>query len=194
MGKFFLAIVLLITVSIDASSQATTKTRRDISSQISAGITEGEQGTSFHVEVLNGIWYKTWFTGIGTGLDYYYFRSIPVYLSAVKYLSPRNHSFYFQGDGGINFAWEDQSSFVWNEVSSKFKPGFYWNGSVGFATGLDKKNSFLFGLGYSHKSLKEVKEIAIPCFNPPCENTFETYRYNLNRLTLRLGWQFNYSR
>ena len=194
MRKYLFVIVLLVIIENDLSSQGTKIIKRDFSSQISAGIVEGEQGTSFHVEMLNGIWYKTWFAGVGTGIDYYYFRSIPIYLSATKYLSPRNHSFYVQGDGGINFAWGDQSSFTWNEVDSKFKPGVYWNGSAGFATGLDKKNSFLFGVGYSNKSLKEIKEIAIPCFNPPCENSFETYRYNLNRLTLRLGWQFNYSR
>ena len=194
MGKYFVAIIFLIAFESEIIGQSGNKSKREFSSQISAGIIEGEQRTSFHVEMLNGIWYKTWFAGVGTGLDYYYFRSIPVYLSAAKYLSPRNHSFYVQGDAGVNFAWEDQPSFNWNEVNSEFKPGVYWNTSFGFATGLDRKNSFLFGLGYSHKSLREIKEMTVPCFNPPCQNTFETYRYNLNRLTLRLGWQFNYSR
>jgi hypothetical protein len=179
----------------EGHAQEIKKDKKFFSSQISAGIVEGEQNTSFHVEILNGIRYKTWFGGIGTGLDYYYFRSIPVYLSGIKYLSPRNHSFFVQGDAGMNFAWEEETVFGgWNEISSEFKPGVYWNGSFGFATGLDKKNSFSFGLGYSHKSLKQIREMAVMCFNPPCENTFETYKYNLKRLTLRIGWQFNYSR
>jgi hypothetical protein len=95
----------------------------------------------------------------------------------------------------MNFAWvEDRRINAWNEVSHEFKPGIYWNGIVGFATGLDRKNSFSFGLGYSQKSLKEIKEMSVMCFSPPCESTYETYKYNLKRLTLRLGWQFNYSR
>jgi hypothetical protein len=32
-------------------------------------------------------------------------------------------------------------------------------GMLGFATGLDRKNAFSFGLGYSYKSFKEIKEI-----------------------------------
>ena len=193
MKKIILMLVLFVITKNEAPAQDK-KEKKIFASQISTGIVEGEQGTSFHIETLNGVRYKTWFGGIGAGLDYYYIRSVPVYLSATKYLSPRNHSFYIQGDVGLNFAWENDQMATWNEVSSEFKPGVYWNGSVGFATGLDKKNSFTFGLGYSHKSLKEVKEIAIMCFSPPCENSFETYKYNLKRLTLRLGWQFNYSR
>ena len=194
MKKFFIIIIGCLLVNSEIFSQQDQKVKRDFSSQISTGIVEGEYGTSFHIETVNGLRYKTWFGGIGTGLDYYYFRSVPLYLSATKYLSARNHSFYVQGDGGLNFAWEDQLRNTWNEVSSEFKPGAYWNGSIGFATGLDKKNSFLFGLGYSYKFLKEVKEIAVFCINPPCENSVETYRYSLRRLTLRLGWQFNHSR
>lgn len=190
----YLSIVLLLLTSSEMDAQENKKDKILFSSQISAGIVEGEQGTSFHIETINGIRYKTWFGGIGTGIDYYYLRSIPVYLSAIKYLSPRNHSFYVQGDGGVNFAWEDERARVWNEISSEFKPGLYWNGSIGFSTGLDRKNSFSFGLGYSYKHLREIKEMALQCFNPPCQNTYETYRYNLTRLTLRLGWQFNYPR
>jgi len=201
MKKAFLILLLVVAIISSIAAQEIKKVRKDsfaeknfFSSQISSGIVEGEQNTSFHVEILNGIRYKTWFAGIGTGLDYYYYRTIPVYLSGIKYLSPRNHSFFIQGDAGMNFVWEDETLSTWNEVSHEFKPGLYWNGILGFATGLDRKNSFSFGLGYSYKSLKEIKEMTVICFNPPCENTFETYQYNLKRLTLRLGWQFNYSR
>ena len=196
MKRVFFILLLILIVKNESQAQEIKKDKKFFSSQISAGIVEGEQNTSFHVEIVNGIRYKTWFGGIGTGLDYYYFRSIPVYLSGIKYLSQRNHSFFVQGDAGVNFAWEEQTQFGggWNEISNEFKPGLYWNGSIGFATGLDKKNSFSFGLGYSHKNLKQVREMAVMCFNPPCENSFETYKYNLKRLTLRIGWQFNYSR
>ena len=201
MKKKFLLLLSLLVIISEITAQEIKNVRKDsfgekkfFSSQISAGIVEGEQNTNLHVELLNGLRYKTWFAGIGTGLDYYYYRTIPVYLSGIKYLSPRNHSFFVQGDAGVNFVWEEDRMNNRNEVSHEFKPGIYWNGIVGFATGLDRKNAFSFGLGYSQKSFKEIKEMAIWCFNPPCENTFETYKYNLKRLTLRIGWQFNYSR
>lgn len=192
MKKILTLLILLLLIKNEVSAQDNKKPQKFFSSQISTGIVEGKSATSFHIETVNGIRYKTWFGGIGAGIDYYYFRTIPVYLSGVKYLSPRNHSFFVQGDAGLNFVWEKQPSRVWNEVSNDFKPGVFWNGMIGFATGLDRKNSFSFGLGYSQKNFRDIKEITAPCFNPPCTNQFETYRYNLNRLSLKLGWQFNY--
>ena len=144
MKRIFLLLLLFLIIKTETPAQDVKKEKRYFSSQISAGIVEAEQGTSFHIETINGIRYKTWFGGIGAGLDYYYFRSIPVYLSGTKYLSPRNHSFFIQGDAGMNFAWVDDRLNMWNEISHDFKPGIYWNGSLGFATGLDKKKFFLF--------------------------------------------------
>ena len=189
-----LVFIFLLLMNHHGLAQETKRDKKYFASQISSGILEGGQGTSFHIETINGVRYKTWFAGIGAGLDNYYFRSIPVYLSAVKYISQGNHSFYVQGDVGLNLAWENDQLRSWNEVSDQFKPGFYWNSSFGFATGLDKKNSFLFGLGYSQKYLKEVKETTVQCFNPPCQNSEETYIYSLKRVSVKLGWQFNNKR
>ena len=194
MRKILGIFILLSVFGREASLQQVKKDKQAFGSQVSAGVVEGQYGTSFHIETVNGIRTKTWFNGIGTGLDYYYYRTIPLYLSSTKYLTARNHSFYVQGNAGVNFAWERDPISRWNEVSSEFKPGLYWNGSLGWATGLDRKNSFLFGIGYSYKFIKEIKEIAVFCINPPCENSVETYRYSLRRLSLKLGWQFNYSR
>jgi hypothetical protein len=194
MKRIALLFFLMVIVGNDAFLQGTQKEKNVFGSQVSAGIVEGQYGTSFHVETVQGLRYKTWFGGIGAGLDYYYLRSIPLYLSATKFLSERNHSFYVQGNAGVNFVWQRDQTPSWNEVSSEFKPGLYWNGSIGWATGLDRKNSFLFGLGYSYKLLREEKEIAVQCFNPPCQNSVENYRYSLRRLSLKLGWQFNHGR
>ena len=100
MKRTFLILLLFLLIKNEITAQEAKKENKFFSSQISSGVVEGEQGTSFHIEVVNGIRYKTWFAGIGTGLDYYYFRSIPVYLSGIKYLSKRNHSFFLQGDAG----------------------------------------------------------------------------------------------
>ena len=126
MKRIFFILLLFLLIKNENQAQENKKDKKFFSSQISAGIVEGEQNTSFHVEIANGIRYKTWFGGIGTGLDYYYFRSIPVYLSGIKYLSTRNHSFFVQGDAGVNFAWEREAlSGGWNEISSEFNPGLY---------------------------------------------------------------------
>ena len=121
MKKTLLLLLSFLVIMNVIPAQEIKKENKYFSSEISIGIVEGEQGTNFHVELLNGLRYKTWFAGIGTGLDYYYYRTIPVYLSGIKYLSPRNHSFFIQGDAGINFAWIEGRMNVWNEINHEFK-------------------------------------------------------------------------
>jgi len=78
------------------------------SSQNYAGITEGESGTSFQLQTINGLYHHTWFGGIGAGLDYYYIRSIPLFASLNKFVAAGKGSFYINYDLGINFPWENR--------------------------------------------------------------------------------------
>jgi hypothetical protein len=190
----FAVSFLIIGSSLLAQKDSSHSTERKIfNSQIVAGITEGFNGTSFQLQTINGFRKGTWFAGLGTGLDYYLYRSVPVFLSGTKYLSRGNHSFFVQGDGGVNFAWVNTDLNRWNNViKDEFSPGLYWNSSFGFSTGMgSSRNALQFSLGYSYKHLKEIKEVAIFCINPPCPAQVENYSYHLRRLSLRIGWQFN---
>lgn len=187
-------IFLIIAFGLSAQKDSSQSVKQKIfSSQIVAGITEGSNGTWFQLQTINGLRKATWFAGLGMGLDYYLYRSVPVFLSGTKYLSKGNHSFFVQGDGGVNFAWVNPDLNRWNNViKDEFKPGLYWNSSIGFSTGLgNTKNALQFSLGYSYKQLKEKKEVAVFCINPPCPAQVENYNYQMRRLSLRIGWQFN---
>lgn len=196
MKRFVLTAILLPVALYNLRAQADSSKvgrKKVFSSQIAAGITEGESSSSFQLQTINGLKIGTWFTGVGVGLDYYLYRSIPFFLSATKYLSPGNHSFFLQGDGGMNFGWVSSKIDRFNNViSDKFKPGLYWNAAIGFSTAFgNQKNALLFSLGYSYKHLKEIKEMQVFCINPPCPPQVENYNYHLRRLSLRIGWQFN---
>lgn len=161
-------------------------------SQFFAGLLEGEEGSSFQVQVISGVKYRTWFAGAGTGLDYYSLRSVPVFLSLNKHLNAGHHSYFIQADGGASFAWVDRELDRWsNYLSQKFSPGLYWSGLFGFATAFgNKKNSLMVSLGYSYKHIKDTKIRAGACNNPPCPNLPEIYNYHFRRVSLKLGWQF----
>ena len=77
MKKSYLILLLFLLLTNETPAQEIKKEKKFFSSQISTGIVEGEQGTSFHIETINGLRYKTWFAGIGAGLDYYYYRFCP---------------------------------------------------------------------------------------------------------------------
>ncbi len=48
------------------------------------GIIAGASDANLQLQTINGIEKATWFVGIGTGIDYYYSRSIPLFLDIRK--------------------------------------------------------------------------------------------------------------
>lgn len=161
-------------------------------SQNFAGILEGEAGTYFQLQSINGFQRGTWFGGLGTGLDYYYFRTIPLFLSVNKFFCPCERSFYVSLDGGINWIWDKTTAGpVNNYQEGNFSPSLYLAGGLGYRIGLkNKRDALLLNLGYSAKHMNEKIEKPNPCLFPPCPVYSERFKYSLNRLSLRVGWQF----
>jgi len=142
------------------------------------------------LQTINGLHYKTWFAGIGTGLDYYYERSVPLFVSFNKFLSSDRRSFYFNYDVGINFPWTKKDVYYF-QYRGEFFPSLYWAGGFGYKLGFkNKREGILLNLGYSYKHLVQKSETVSPCFNPPCPIYKEKYDYRLRRLSLKVGWMF----
>jgi hypothetical protein len=182
-------VLLFIAFSLNAAAQK----KLAFHSQNTVGLLEGQASSAFQLQSVNGFQYKTWFAGVGTGLDYYYFRSIPLFVSLQKDLFDKSRTLFFNVDGGVNFFWddEDEATRFNSFIRTDFKPSLYCGGGLGYKIGLkNKKDAVLVNLGYSFKRLKEEREISTFCINPPCPTTIEHYDYSLNRLSLKLGWQF----
>lgn len=160
------------------------------SSQNYVGILEGQSATSFQLQSINGVRYKTLFTGIGIGLDYYYLRSIPLFISVTKFLSSEKKPLYFSGDVGINFPWE--KNYVFNSSQRDHaSPSLYWAAGIGYAFRFSKmSNRLLLNLGYSYKHMIQKERQVAPCLIPPCPEYIERYDYRLKRISLKAGWMF----
>lgn len=173
-------------------SAAFAQEKYTFSSQNNIGLLEGSSGSAFQLQTINGIRSGQWFAGIGTGLDYYHLRSIPVFLSVNRYLTPKNRSPFLSLDGGLNYAWAKRERSRENDIiSSRFYPSLYWSGGLGYKTGLkNKQDALLVSLGYSYKEINEKQEKTVFCINPPCPPQVETYHFGLKRVSIRIGWQF----
>src|SRR5580765_4888640 len=151
--KLFLLIVVTI---INAAALAQHNAR--FSSQNYVGLLEGEQGSRFQLQTINGVKYKTWFAGVGAGIDWYYCRSIPVFMSLNKdFLIKGNRNFFIATDVGANFPWlVDKNSYVWSCTIEESIPGFYWGAGLGCKIGIGRLNDgILLQLGYSYKHVGE---------------------------------------
>lgn len=182
--KYFLICILLIFISYIGYSQE----KPSFNVQIYAGLLEGSSGSAFQLQALPGVAFRSWIAGLGTGLDYYYRRSVPLFLSLRRDLSIRNSAFFINADGGLNYEWTKKT----NLSEGDFKPAPYYSANLGYRWPIaNKTKSVLLSVGYSFKQLKESRSIINPCQVPPCPQRFEVYRYDLNRWSFRTGFQFH---
>lgn len=184
-------LIVILFVFSDISTKAQDKIL--FSSKNYVGLLEGEDGSQFQLQTINGFNYKAWFVGLGTGLDWYYQRTIPLFASLNRdFLKKEKRNFYLSADGGINFPWQNNNYYYeWGYGDGKFYPGLYWSAGLGYKIGLGKNaDALLMHLGYSYKQLAEKVVTVLPCFNPPCPESTDRFDFRLRRLSLKVGWSF----
>lgn len=184
--KIFLLIITAIFIYSSLSSQE----KWIFSSQNYAGILEGESGSAFQLQTINGFKHKTLFAGIGAGIDYYFQRSIPLFISISKFLPAGKLPLFFSGDVGVNFPWVRKDLYYIHN-SGEYYSSLYWAGGLGYKFGFKKNtNAVLLNFGYSYKHLINKTAYTNPCLIPPCPVSTERYDYRLRRLSLKVGWMF----
>jgi hypothetical protein len=162
-------------------------------SQNFIGALSGDLDAAVSLNTINGLQRGLWFGGIGTGIDYYFLRSVPLYLSFSRFLNNNPKSPYFTIDGGTNFIWSKSTANIYNYYNNdgKFSPSLYYGAHAGYKLGLNKKRgSVLMTIGYSAKKLNEKHKTISPCLYPPCPEYNEKFDYDFKRFNFRLGWMF----
>lgn len=184
-----IALVVMLHPAVQGQDKSSKKSIR-FGSLTYAGIHEGEAGTGFQLQMINGIRYKTWFAGIGTGIDYYFERSVPLFFSVTKFFPAMKAPLFINGDIGMNFPWNpDNVYYTWSP--GKLSSSLYWAGGAGYKFSFRKSpNNLLLNVGYSFKHLIQFNQVTFPCLIQPCPTGKERYDYRLNRLSVKLGWMF----
>jgi hypothetical protein len=185
--------LFFITAFVFISTTTTAQSKIIFSSQNYAGLLEGEDGSKFQLQTINGLKYKTWFVGVGTGIDWYYRRSIPAFVSLSKdFFRKGNRNFFVSAGGGFNFPWKADNNY--NELGYtvvKSRSGVYYEAGFGYRIGIGKKNdAVLIQLGYSYKHVSEDGKAGYIIFILPETYSVDRFDYHLRRLSLKFGWSF----
>jgi hypothetical protein len=186
MKLFCMAVCTLLSLSVFAQSKAR------FSSHNYVGLLEGEHGSSLQLQTINGVAFKSWFVGLGVGIDWYYRRSIPFFASIDKdFLQKGKRSFYFSANAGINFPWQtDNYHNEWGYNETKSTAGLYWSAGLGYKIGIGKGNdALLMQLGYDYKHVGEKVDLSYVFF-PPETDPHDQFDYHLRRLSIKVGWSF----
>jgi len=153
------------------------------------GLLQGDSKGAFHLQSVNGFEKNNWFAGIGTGLDYYRYTSIPLFAEVIKYFGKPGNQFFVFGDAGTHFVWQKTDNSVYS--TEKYYPGFYGAGGIGYKAVFKNGMGFLLSAGYSYKRVYRQEKYETICpFYGPCYVQTNDYRYDLNRLLIQIGLMF----
>jgi len=197
MQKILLLLVVLMSCVIVTSAQEAKQEQPAkkgcscaFSSIIQGGILHGSRGGYFQAQTIHGIRYKTWFAGLGAGLDYYYRPGFPLFVDLRKNILDKPGALFLYADAGVHLpAKRKETINAW--VQNEYSNSFYGDGGVGYAFGFHSNVRWVFSTGYSYKegSYKVVNP-GSGCTGPPCGETYSTYKKYFHRLTVKLGFQF----
>jgi hypothetical protein len=185
--------ILVFSICIAGSVFAQLKTNAhdwQFHSVNNVGLLEGQTGSAFQVQSINGMQYKSWYAGIGLGLDFYRYRTIPLFIDFRKEFGSGANKFFAYADAGINFGWLTDNEKTLYLTNDHFSPGFYTDLGLGYKIAVGKNNHLLLGLGYSLKKLKETYDTNDYSDPPDYPIEKEYIDYNLHRLTMKVGWEF----
>ena len=197
--RFMLLVFLTGIAGISYAQQKNIAAQWQFQSALNVGLLEGQVGSAFQLQAIGGARYRSWFAGAGLGLDYYRFRTIPLFLDLRKEFGRSSNKLFVYTDAGTSFSWVTDNEKMQNAMGGRFGNGFYTDFGFGYKIAAGKNNSFLISLGYSFKKLTETYQSPVLYylqFQPPNGQTqlpngqTERIDYSLNRLSIKMGWEF----
>ncbi len=191
MNRKLIVITGLLVLTLAGAAQ-NKPVKFKFSSVNSVALAVGEQSTDGVLQTVNGLQKGKWFAGIGMGLDYYLYRTAPVFVDVRREFGEKKNKPFVYADAGWNIAWVQKyfniMPSIWNgNQENTFHNGFYSDVGVGVALGVKHEQAFIMSLGYSFKGMRETRTYT---WGLPELEQKEEFKYNFNRIMIKLGWKF----
>jgi len=190
--KYF-SLILLMTVALVSFGQKKNATYK-FHSINNISLVNGDNEVSAGLQSINGFQKGNIFAGVGVGLDYYLYRTVPLFADFRYEFGKTKNKFFAYADGGVNFDWveedyNDGPIFIWDgsRNTTEFHNGAYTDLGLGYTVGSKKGGGLVLSLGHSYKSLK--KTVSYMDWRTQ-ETISDIYHYNFNRIVLKVGWKF----
>ena len=154
------------------------------------GIAWGATGDALQLQSINGVSYKTYSAGIGIGFDYYWERTVPLFIDLRKNIFSKKQTPFVYADMGVSIPWvKSNKENTW--FKSDYEEGSYYDIGVGYRIPVNKKMFANLSFGFSQKKLQEkrINDVTILVFPYEGNNT-EDYDYTFRRFSLKAGLSF----
>lgn len=164
---------------------------------IATGFSVGQLGAYGQLKATLAVSHGPWSIGPGVAIDYYRYRTIPVFLAVTRDLSkPESRAIFFlYAEGGLDLPWYYPDTHPWDYYTSRFRPAPWLTGGPGLRLRLSRRHpqAILLTAGYTFKNVREIQTAHQPCLTPnSCAYSPDqyTYTYINHVLTFAIGLRF----
>jgi hypothetical protein len=183
--NIILTVIISLSVSFSAIAQ---KQKIKFHSIEIGGIAGGESQVKPVFQTINGLGFSRWFSAVGIGIDYYRYKTLPLFIDVRRFFGKENKGFLY-ADLGYNFPLKNKPG---KEIgyydTYHFKGGVYTDIGIGYKTKFIKRSSLLFSMGHSYKELQN--EIGITPLCTECQPYFYYYKFGFGRIAFKAGVEF----
>lgn len=182
MKKISFTVILVLYFLLPAEAQQAKPRFQSINT---AGFAFGQSEPQLILQTINGVSFSKGFAGVGLGIDYYDYKTLPLFIDGRWFFGDEKKGFIY-GDIGYNFPLKNKPG---KEVgyynTYDFSGGIYTGIGIGYKAHLFKKSSLLFSLGYSYKQLQTKIGITLACVG--CQPFLYDYKFGYGRMVLKAG-------
>ncbi|MFL5743739.1 MAG: hypothetical protein ACJ751_03690 [Niastella sp.] len=182
--------ILITCAQVEKQVQSRKGCSCSFSSINQAGILNGAKGAYYQLQTINGIKYKTWFAGIGVGVDPYSRTGYPLFFDLRKDFLNKNATPFLYADAGAHIV-KDKNDQINNWYENVYRNGAYTDVGIGYKFPVLSKFQGVISAGYSYKYVERKSVFSgSNCPSGLCYDNYETYKSYLHRGTIKLGFQF----
>lgn len=183
MSKHCLFVLMALLV-IAETATAQNKKNIGFSSYNAAGMLAGRSPAGFSLQTVNGVYYKTWFAGVGFGIDRYGRESLPLFADMKKEFFPGKLRLFLYADVGGHFVTHRH-----NTASEYYRyrtaGNLYLDAGAGIKCRAGKRSWLFITAGNAYKKITQTESSVDTAWPYKNENTF-----SFSTISLRGGFRF----
>jgi hypothetical protein len=151
----------------------------------SVGVLAGASGRQLQLQSVAGLHMGRWQAGIGTGIDYYYFRGVPLFAD-LRRAFLKSGALFSYANIGLHLPWVKEVETDW--FKNSYQPGLYYDLGAGWQVKSGRKTAVLFSAGYSGKTVSQTQTFDV--FWPRPYSPTTDLKYHLRRISIKAGFRF----
>ena len=190
--RYNFLLLLLITGCITANCQDSQKSKIQYSGMYEIGMVIGKAYTKANPQIVQGISFKNYFTGIGAALDPYGFRTIPVFAQFRYALHQTKSSPFAFASLGVSIPWNNgtipEKYYNSDDTWHKLNTGPYAEVGIGYKVMLNERHAINLMAGYCYKRFSYTEKTSYYTYE--LQQYEDKYSYDYRRISLRVGFQF----